>query len=156
MSYLLSDSVQAHSIIASGSRQAQPGVGSTPPQCACRQGWPASAIHAAVGSKQLTKQSAWENWIFAKCVGTPKTNTADSKRQETMRKAAKWRLFSLSAGVVSYIRGLDLPFPRTAAPGGASPSTVGPADFRVLCPRKPGAQRVEKIFSPRCPYFQNL
>ena len=54
------------------------------------------------------------------------------------------------------IRGLDLPFPRTSAPGGASPSTVGPAGFRVLCPRKPGAQRVEKIFSPRCPYFQNL
>ena len=34
--------------------------------------------------------------------------------------------------------------------------TVGPAGFRVLCPRKPGAQRVEKIFSSRCPYYQNL
>ena len=33
---------------------------------------------------------------------------------------------------------------------------AGPAGFRALCARKPGAQRVEKIFSSRCPYFQNL
>ena len=34
--------------------------------------------------------------------------------------------------------------------------TVGPAGFRALCARKSGAQRVEKIFFSRCPYYQNL
>ena len=33
---------------------------------------------------------------------------------------------------------------------------AGLTGFRASCARKPGAQRDEKIFSSRCPYFQNF